>query len=113
MDKRLLFVDPLTGLKTFHSYDSLTDETIISYEADSSPIIEVNKQIANDNDAWKEGMKQDFVLYASIPVEVQLDWLINKGVDVYKQDDSKKVFQLLNDPEYLYLKTTHKHHQAK
>ena len=113
MDKRLLSVDPLTGLMTWHSYDPLTDETIISYTADSSPILEGNKMMANDADYTKQGIKQEFWHYATIPVEVQMDWLINKGVDIYNPDHSKKISELLNDPDYRYLKTTHKHHEMK
>ena len=113
MEKRLLSVDPLTGLMTWHSHDPLTDETIISYTADSSPILEGNKMMANDPDYTKQGIKQEFWHYASIPVEVQMDWLINKGVDVYNKDHAKKIGELLNDPEYRYLKTTHLHHKMK
>ena len=113
MDKRLLSVDPLTGLMTWHSYDPLTDETIISYTADSSPILEGNKMMANDPEYSKQGIKQEFWHYATIPVEVQMDWLINKGVDIYNRDHNAKVSQLLNDPEYRYLKTTHLHHKLK
>ena len=42
-----------------------------------------------------------------------MDWLINKGVDIYNKDHAKRVGELLNDPEYLYLKTTHLHHKMK
>lgn len=113
MDKRLLHHDPLTGLFTWHSYDSQTDETIISYTANSTPVLEVNKKMANDEEYTKKGMKDEFWHYGTIPVEVQMDWLINKGVDVYKKEDWPKVLQLLNDPDYRYLKTTHKQHRLK
>lgn len=113
MDKRLLSVDPLTGLMTWHSYDPLADETIISYTADSSPVLERNKTMANDADYTRQGIKQEFWHYATIPVEVQMDWLINKGVDIYNPDHNKKVSELLNDPDYLHLKTTHLHHTLK
>ena len=108
MDKRLLSHDPFTGLKTFHSYDALTDETTISYEADSSPIIELNKKLQNDADYSKKGIKREFWHYATIPVMVQMDWLINHGVDVYNKDHGARVSRLLNDPDYRYLKTTEK-----
>lgn len=113
MDKRLLSTDPVTGLMTWHSYDSQTDTTIISYSADSKPILERNKAQANNTDFSKHGIKQEFWKYAEIPVEVQLDWLINKGVDVYNKDHTKKAFQLVNDPDYKYLKTTSGYHRPK
>ena len=113
MDKRLLSHDPITGLFTYHSYDSQTNESIISYEADSRPILEENKLQANDDDFTKEGIKRGMWKYASIPVEVQMDWLINHGVDIYNKDHAAKMSKLLNDPEYRHLKTTHKNHQFK
>lgn len=113
MTRRLLSTDPATGLMTWHEYDPLTDETIISYSADSKPIIESNKAIQNDAEFSKRGIKQEFWKYAEIPVEVQLDWLINKGVDIANKDHAKKMFALLNDPEYKYLKTTSGYHRPK
>ena len=113
MSKRLLSTDPVTGLMTWHDYDPLTDTTTIAYSADSAPILEDNKAQQNDAEFSKRGIRQEFWKYASIPVEVQLDWLINKGVDVYNPDHKKKAFQLVNDPEYRYLKTTSGHHTPK
>jgi hypothetical protein len=112
-DKRVLQRDPLTGLITYHQYDEHTDETVISYDAPTAPIIERNKILQNDPDHWKQGMKKDFAHYADIPVMVQMDWLINKKVDCYKQEDGKKMFSLLNDPDYRYLKVTTKVHVCK
>lgn len=111
--KRLLQSDPVTGLMTWHEYDELTDETTISYSADSTPVLEANKIIQNDEDYSRKGIKRDFWHYANIPVEVQLDWLINKGVDISNKDHAKKMFQLLNDPEYRHLKTTSGYHRPK
>ena len=113
MNKRLLSVDPATGLMTWHSYDSQTDETVISYSADSKPVLERNKEMAKMDDFTKHGIKQEFWMYASIPVEVQLDWLINKGIDVHNRDHAKKVFELVNSPDYRYLKTTSLYHEPK
>lgn len=113
MDKRLLSHDPLTGLMTWFSHDEETNETTIGYSADSTPVLEVNKKLANDADYSKQGIKQEFWHYASIPVMVQMEWLINKGVDIYNPDHTKKVSELLNDPEYRYLKTTDKYHRMK
>jgi hypothetical protein len=112
-DKRLLSRDPLTGLLTYHQYDDATDETLISYDAPSAPIIERNKTLQNDPDHWKRGVKNDFAHYAEIPVMVQMDWLVNKKVDCLKKEDGKKMFSLLNDRDYSYLKVTTKVHVCK
>ena len=113
MSKRLLSTDPVTGLMTWHEYDAATDETTISYSADSTSILERNKALQNDTDFSKKGIKQEFWKYAEIPVEVQLDWLINKGVDIANRDHAKKMFELVNSPEYKYLKTTAGYHRPK
>ena len=113
MEKRLLSTDPTTGLMTWHSYDPLTDEMTISYSADSKPILERNKALQKSDDFSKQGIKQEFWKYAEIPVEVQLDWLLNKGIDVYNEDHKKKVFALVNDPEYKHLKTTSGYHKPR
>lgn len=98
---------------TWHSHDQLTDETIISYTADSTPVLERNKKMQNDDEYTKQGMKDEFWHYASIPVMVQMDWLINHGVDIYNKDHGPRISKLLNDPEYRYLKTTTGHHKFK
>lgn len=113
MSKRLLFVDPVTGLKTFHEYDHLTDETTISYEGENDPVLEVNKRLQNDNDITRQGIKDGFWLYASIPASVQVQWLIDYGIDILNKDHAPRMSKLLNDPEYRYLKTTLKNHQFK
>lgn len=113
MSKRHLATDPVTGLMTWHDYDPQTDTTFISYTADAEPVLERNKVMQNEASLSKKGMKDEFWHYASIPVGVQLDWLINKGVDVMNRDHAKKVFALVNDPEYRYLKTTAGFHKPK
>jgi len=113
VDKRLLQVDPLTGLMTWHSYDPQTDETTISYTSDAGPIIEKNKELQNDPAFSQYGIDNDFWLYARIPVGVQLDWLINHGVDINNKEHGARMSKLLNDPQYRYLKTTTKHHKFK
>lgn len=112
-DKRVLSKDPITGLITFHQYDEHTDETVISYAADSTPVIERNKALKNEPDYWKKGVKAEFAHFANIPVMVQMDWLVNKKVDILKRDDGKKMFRLLNDPDYSDLKVTTKVHVCK
>lgn len=111
--RRLISHDPITGLNTWHDYDSLTDTTTISYTGEHEGIIERNKEIANDVDVSRKGMKNDFLYYASIPATVQVDWLINKGVDVMEKHHAKEMFKLLNDPEYKHLKVTTKNHRPK
>ena len=112
MGKRLLNKDPFTGILTYHEYDSLTDETTISYEADSSAtsfVLDTNQKIANDEDTTKKGIKQGWWLVASIPPILQIEWLINEGIDVYNKDHWPRVKAKLEDRDFSKVKTTHGH----
>jgi len=111
MSRRLIGSDPLTGIDTFHEYDSLSDETRIIHIGDSEPYLEANKRQANDEDYTKKGIKNEWWKYASIPPAVQVKWLIEHGVDVYNAGHGKEVLKLVNHPDYRYLKTTAKFHR--
>lgn len=111
--KRLIDYDPITGISTYHSYDSLTDTTTISHESDAEPVLEQNKVMANDDEHWKRGVKQDFVKYASIPAGVIHEWLTKYGVNIWDKNHWKRVGELINHPDYRYLKTTSKYHRFK
>lgn len=108
--KQILDYDPFTGMTTYFDYAPETDTTIIYREQDVSPILEMNKAMANNGDVWKEGVKNSWAHYAQIPNIVIEKWKNEKGVDVFNKDHQKAVFRLLNDPEYRYLKTTTKFH---
>lgn len=110
MTRRLLNFDPLTKLSTWHEYDAQTDITTIIIDGDSQPFIEQNKARANDKDYSRKGIKGEFWHYASIPPAVQVKWLIEEGIDVYKKSDLQRVSKKLEDPAWKHLKTTTKHH---
>ncbi len=110
MSRRLIGHDEITGVSTLHEYDAQTNETTIIHVGDCEPYLEQNKRIANDDDVTKKGIKTGWWHYASIPPAVQVQWLIEKGVDVYNPHHSKEVLALINHPDYKYLKLTSKHH---
>lgn len=113
MSKRLLSTDPFTGLMTWHDYDPLTNETTIIHTADAEPLLEENKAMQNDAAISKKGIKGGWWKYASIPVGLQVKWLIEEGLDVYNPRHSDRLTKKLEDPEYRYLKTTSGHHKLK
>lgn len=106
MDKQLLSFDPLTGLSTYHAYNSLTEETTIITEGDYSATLEANKRMQNDTDMTKQGIKDEMWLYASIPPIVQMKWLTEEGLDVWNKAHAQRLSRKLEDPAYRYLKTT-------
>lgn len=101
--------DPLTGERVLFEYDAVTDNCQITHQQDDNVvggILERNKSLALDADLTKRGIKNDLWKYASIPNIVIMKWKQEKGVDVFNRAHRKKVFELLNDPEWRYLKTT-------
>jgi hypothetical protein len=92
--------DPDTGLKTFHDFDENTQETHVSYEQDVDAILDANKAAQNE----RSGPMGDMCHVATIPVSVQLKWMVEKGVDVLNPDHRGAVARLLNDPEWRYLR---------
>ena len=113
MDKELISYDPLNGISTYHSYDPFTDETTLHYVADCEPVLEANKALANSADYTRHGFKNEFWHYASIPPIVQMKWLFEEGIDVWKKEHGDRVSSKLEDPQWRYLKTTNKVHRFK
>lgn len=98
--ERLFDFDPDSGLKTTHIFDEATGETSLRYEQDVESILDRNKALANE----ASGPMGEMVHVASIPVGVQLKWMVEKGVDVLNPDHKQAVAKLLDDPEWRYLK---------
>jgi hypothetical protein len=112
MTKRILEHDPLTGITKTFDYIPETDTAVIHTTQDVSLILDANKQLANDDDVTKKGIKDSWWHYAQIPNIVIEKWLNEHGVNLYDKNHEKRVFQLLNQPEYRYLKTTTKMHRG-
>jgi hypothetical protein len=100
--KTELSYDPESGLRV--EYEDTPEGCLLHYSQDAEPILELNKAkqsagrayYARDPDMWK---------VASIPIGVQMKWLIEYGIDIYNEDHWPGVRRLLNDPEWRYLKT--------
>jgi len=104
--KRLLDHDPLTGVTQYHEYDPLTKRTTIETTQDVTPFLERNKILRYNEDYSRKGIKNEWWHAATIPVVVQYKWLKDHGVDIFNKDHAQKVNQLLDSPEWGYLKTT-------
>jgi len=105
MTKRLLEYDPDSKTHTWHEYDHMTKETIITESQDVEYYLKRNRAMFNDADFKQHGFKEEYVKIASLPNSIIMKWKRELGVDVYDRNDEKKVFKLLNDPEYRYLRT--------
>lgn len=102
MRKALLDIDPLTGIRQYFGWDNEGNEYLID-EIDRShtkAIIDQNKRLHNDG----HGKGQDLELVASIPPEVQFEWLDKHGVEFWNPAHKDGVKRLLNDPDYRWLR---------
>jgi hypothetical protein len=107
---QILDVNPLTGEVVTFEYHNDTDGFTIGHHQDVTPILEENKRVALDTDKHKRQAKEEWAKYATIPNVVILEWKNKYGVDFFDKNHDKRVFELLEDPEYRYLKrTTYKH----
>lgn len=108
--RKLLDYNPLTGERCIFEADGEANTMRLTHEQDVSAILDANKALANNEGLSRRGIKNDFWHYATIPNVVQMKWLNEHGVDVHNRDHRKRMFALLNSPEYKYLKTTTLHH---
>lgn len=113
MTKRILDVDPFTGIRTVFDYDHSTDTTYVGYEDawdTTGKVLEWNKARAKDVDKSKATAKRDFLHYARIPPMAQLDMLQKHGVKVWDRTHRRKMMALLNSSEYEDCRLSHVKH---
>ncbi len=99
-------LDQDTGVETLTDMDD--GKVQYHYRQDVSPLLDYTQRARNDG-LTDHGIKKDLWHYAQIPPVIILEMKFKHGVDVFKKDHLKKVFQLLNT-EYPYLKMTNKTH---
>jgi hypothetical protein len=103
MPKRLLGIDGLTGLRTYHEYDHESKQTMISYQhPDVSPVIDWAHHMADQHDR-----RRNIWHAATIPESIILKWRIEDGIDIFNPDHYEDLRKKLNDPAWRYLRTWH------
>jgi hypothetical protein len=112
MAKRVLDYDPFTGMTTTFDYDPISDITTLGYEQDVTAFVEYGKELQKHEDYSKQGIKNGWWHYCIFPPIIIQKWLIEHGVNVFDRNHQKKVYSLINQPEYRYLKTTTKMHRG-
>lgn len=104
--KRLLDDGLHTGMREFHDYNPLTDTTTISYEADTTPLLDLNKQLYNNGENGYVSKAREWKHVANIPNIVVMKWLAEEGLDIHKQEHWEAIRKKLNSNEFLYLRTS-------
>lgn len=102
MHKALLDIDPLTGVRQYFGWDNDGNEYLVDEidQAHTKAIIDQNKRLANAD----AGRGKDMRLVASVPPQVQFEWLDKHGVEFWNPAHKDGVKRLLNDPDYRYLR---------
>ena len=98
-------------IKRKSTYDPDGDKLVQHSVQDVEPLIELNKKEYNRDyihggvETKETGMRK----VASIPLIIIEKWKAEHGVDIMNKDHWPKVKQLLNDPEYRFLRTHESH----
>ena len=104
----LFDTDKITGVSQYFDYDPVKDEYHLTSVQDPTSLLEALKQKRNDPEAWKNGVKQEWAHYASIPSVVEMT-MKKKGIDIYNPQQTKEILKEINT-NYPWLKaTTAKH----
>jgi hypothetical protein len=106
---RFLSHDPVTGISRWVEYDPATGDLIEKAEKDCTASVEMSKSLQNDGDHWKQGVKNGMAHYAFIDNFLLEKWA-NEGVDI---NDNQALFEMVNKPEYAYLRTTTAHESGR
>lgn len=106
MSKRLFDYDPLTNTTQWFHYDPETRTSTIETVQDVEPYINYARELQNDPEYSKQGMKDEFWHVARIPNTIIEKWMVEDGIDVFNKDHWKKVKQKLNSPDWRYLRTS-------
>lgn len=101
MNAKIIHFDVIENV----TYDSSEDKLHVERIQDVEPILEANKRDFNATPETGR-YKKPMVLAARIPLIVVEQWL-KMGVNIFdpSPETKKKVRQLLNSPEWSYLKT--------
>lgn len=102
MNRELLDIDPLTGIRQYFGWDEDGEYIIDEIDRDlTKSVIEQNKRIEG------AGMGKELRLAASVPPEVQFEWLDKFGVEFWNPAHKDGVKRLLNSSDYRYLRVNH------
>ena len=109
MARRFLEYDQMTGITRSMDFDPATGKITEYAEGDAQAGLDHATSLRNNDDYWKNGVKNDMAHYAHIPNIILEKWA-NMGVNIANPD---ALVEMVNKPEWGYLKTTRKFVLAK
>lgn len=109
-DEIILDVNPITGEKTYFSYDAVTDTTTLRKVGDAEPLIEYNKRMQNAHDASSFGTFLDGRSFYHVGgiLEEEMVWLNANKIMTYggKILDEDRFSKWFMDRDRQKLRTT-------
>ena len=96
--------DPNTGVTQTFDYDPVNGDVRLTSTQDLSAFFETIKQKRDNPDAWKQGVKEEWAHYASIPPVIEME-LMKQGIDIHNPNQTKELLHAINT-KYPFLKTT-------
>lgn len=105
-DDGVPLVDPLDlyGIRRSVELDESEGRFVFHAEQDIEAIVDNNKALANAGRGFTPS--GDMKHLADIPLIIVEKWKNELGVDIFNKDHAKKVKQLLDDPDWRYLRTS-------
>jgi len=95
-------------MRTSYVYDDADDRIIFDYQQDIGEILASNREKQNLDDGYTKDRTMRRV--ARIPMVVVEKIMREQGWNPMDQNNSERLLQLLDDPDYAYLKTSHGRH---
>lgn len=96
------------GIRTYVKSDGTNWE--FKYEFDDvSTDLDYTADLRNNPDTWRNGVKNELVHYCHIPPSILLKWHFD-GVNI---NNARELVNMVNRPEWRYLKCVDKVHVAK
>jgi hypothetical protein len=103
--------DPLTGTTEWFDYDPVKDEFAFVIEQDVTAFLDHTKELRNNEDYSRNGIKEEWWHYCSIPTVVEME-LRAKGLKLEDKNAFPGIMKEINR-NYPYLKATDKKHAPK
>lgn len=100
--------NPITGVTTHFDYCPINDEITLTSEQDCTSLIDYMTQLRNNEEYSKNGIKEEWWHYATIPAIVEIE-LRKKGLNIYDKNATKAILKEINQ-NYPALKATTKTH---
>ena len=96
--------DPNTGVTQTFDYDPVNGDVRLTSTQNLDAFFAAIKAKRDNPDAWKQGVKEEWAHYASIPPVIEMQ-LMKDGIDIHNPNQTKELLHAINT-KYPFLKTT-------